>query len=531
MNLSRHLAMQGRKYPDKEALIAAGGSRVTFKEWNEQANLWAARLRQAGIAAGDRVVLMMPNCVEFAVMYFAIMRSGAIVVPINARSTEEDVAYICSHSQASGIIVHELLWSGIARVADERAFSIALKTGTSSGKWSGMADWVDEADLLKAFSVDAELPGIEEDDEVSMLYTSGTTGRPKGVLFTHRNLLSVSTMIAIEFEINRQSRILHLMPLSHSAPLHLFFVTGVLVGAAQVLAPTFSPELLLGLTQQERITHFFGAPVAYLLTMKHPEFASYDLSSVRYWCYGGAPLSKEMASLMENGFGRDKLACVYGLTEAGPTGTCLRHRDHADKAGSIGQPVLFVELEIVDERGLPVTIGEPGEIRLRSDGTMKGYYRNPEATAEAMIDGWLYSGDIATQDEDGFLYLIDRKKDIIITGGVNVYPKEVELQLERHPAIQEVAVIGVPHPEWGETVKAFLVRKPGAEPADGAADWLEDIRAFLSGKVADYKLPRLAEAIDALPRNASGKILKSVLRDQSNLQGGKNDDKHPIANR
>ncbi|WP_431809282.1 class I adenylate-forming enzyme family protein [Brevibacillus agri] len=515
MNVSALLAANGRKYPDKPALVA-GEVEVTFSEWNEIASRWAYRLRQQGVEPGDRVVLMLPNCPEFAFFYIAVIRCHALVVPINARSTKEEVRYICEHAQAKALIVHEALVHAVNEWIEEEPGLIAIKTGNSQGAWVGTASWETEEDVLTRldeFAINPDAPDLTEDSEVSILYTSGTTGRPKGVLYTHRSLLTVAKMMAIELSIQHRSRILQLMPLSHSAPLHLFFISGLMVGATQVMALTFSPELLLSLVQKHRITHFFGAPVAYLLTMKHPEFAKYDLSSIEYWMYGGAPLSKEMATQMEQAYGRDKLACVYGLTEAGPTGTRLLHREHPDKVGSVGnRGVLFAEVEVVDENGLPVPAGTPGEVRVRGEGSMKGYYNTPEATIETLRDGWIYTGDIGRFDEDGFLWIIDRKKDVMITGGINVYPKEIEQLLERHPAIAEVAVVGLPHPEWGETVTAYLVLRPDV---DANRDWLAEVRGFLSGHLADYKLPRQVAVIPQLPRNTSGKVLKHVLRDST----------------
>jgi len=305
-----------------------------------------------------------------------------------------------------------------------------------------------------------------------MLYTSGTTGRPKGVLFTNRNLLTIASMISIELTINVDSRMLHIMPLSHSAPLHLFLVSGTYVGSTHVLAPTFTPDLMLDLISGEKITHFFGAPVAYMV------------------------------------FKTDRLMCLYGSTEAGPNGTLLRPEEHDAKAGSVGQrAALHCEVQLVDEDGDPVKQGDIGEIILRGEGTMKGYYKNEEKTNETIKDGWLYTGDMGIQDEDGYFWVIDRKKDIIISGGVNVFPKEIEETLTTHPAIAEAAVIGVPHPEWGETVKVFVVLE------DEVTDLEENCKRFLKDKLASYKIPRIYTKLDALPRNASGKLLKQQLRE------------------
>lgn len=509
MNVSKLLAINGNKYPEKEALVC-GEQRLTFRQWNEAADHLACHLEQKGVRPGDKIVLMMPNVPDFAILYFAIIRAGGIVVPINPRFSQDEVAYILSDCQAKALFVHEAVYPAVARLADATDDRIYVKTGPADGAWESLENWKNTpVNGRPAF----DHWSLTEDDEVDILYTSGTTGRPKGVRFNHRNLLTVSSMIAVEFEYNTDSRILHMMPLSHSAPLHLMFMAGVMVGATHVFHPTFAPDIFLRLAEQERITHFFGAPVAYLLSMQLPDFDQRDLSAAKYWVYGGAPLSKLQADAIAEKFGKDKLVCVYGLTEAGPSGTLLRHRDHHDKSGSVGnRGALFTEIEIVDEHDQPCGAGQVGEIRLRSEGTMIGYLNRPEETALTVKGGWVYSGDLAYRDEDGFIWIVDRKKDVIISGGVNIYPKEVEDALIAHPDVQEVAVVGVPHETWGETVKAFIVAKPGTPERDEGT-WLEHIRAFLQDKIADYKIPRLVTILDQLPRNANGKILKQQLKE------------------
>src|SRR5699024_210249 len=348
---------------------------------------------------------------------------------------------------------------------------------------------------------------LTEDDEASILYTSGTTGKPKGVVFTYRSILTVAVTICVEMSMKPESRVLHMMPLSHSAPLHLFMIAGTYVGATHVVVPTFTPGLLLETVSNEKTTHLFGAPVAYLASAKHPEIGAYDLSSMEYWVYGGAPLSKEEVIFVKEKFATDKLMCVYGLTEAGPNGTLLGFSDHDEKAGSIGnRGALNCEIRLVNENGEDVEQGNVGEIVLKGEGNMKAYYKEPEKTNQALKDGWLYTGDMAKQDEDGFYWVVDRKKDIIISGGVNVYPLEIENELLKHPHVSDVAVIGVPNPDWGETVKAFVVYEGDA---GGLA---ESCQEFLAGKIADYKIPKLYEQMEALPRNATGKLLKHHLR-------------------
>jgi acyl-CoA synthetase (AMP-forming)/AMP-acid ligase II len=499
MNISELLARNARKFPDKTAFID-GEIELSYAEVDRTVNRLASSLSRLGIRQGDKVILYMPNTKEFVYAYFAVLRLGAIIVPVNARLTAAEVKYIIDHSEAKAVIAHDWIYHELASLVGQGDV-IWIKTGEEENSWFSLSE------LIASGTSDPIVCPLTEDAEATILYTSGTTGKPKGVLFTHRNVFAVATMIAIETKIDRHSRILHMMPLSHSAPLHLFFVGGTYVGATHVLASAFSPEALLELVEQHEITHFFGAPVAYLLTAKHPRLHEYDLSSVRYWTYGGAPLSRDEVLFIAKQFRTDRLMCLYGLTEAGPNGTYLSPEEHAAKAGSVGKyAALHCELKIVDDHGKEVPPGEIGEIVLRGESVMKGYYKDEEKTKETIKDGWLYTGDLARRDEDGYIWVVDRKKDMIISGGVNIFPKEIEDVLRTHPDIADVAVVGVPHPEWGETVKAFVVV---SKPLENLAD---ECKRFLKGKIADYKIPRLYEQIDELPRNATGKILKQVLR-------------------
>ncbi|WP_461202114.1 class I adenylate-forming enzyme family protein [Anoxybacillus sp. TBDG-1] len=503
MNISELLARNARKFPNKVALID-GDMSLSYQEVDDTVNRLASSLASLGIKRGDKVVLYMPNTKEFVYAYFAVLRLGAIIVPVNARLTAQEVQYIIEHSEAKAVIAHDWIYRELASLVDD-VNVIWIKTSDATDGWCSLSQ------LVANGANDPIVCRLREDDEATILYTSGTTGRPKGVLFTYRNILSVAIMMALETKMDKHSRLLHIMPLSHSAPLHLFFVGGMYVGATHVLSPTFSPEALLQLITQHEITHFFGAPVAYLLTAKHPRIHEYDLSSVQYWTYGGAPLSANEVQFVAKQFRTNRLMCLYGLTEAGPNGTYLSPEEHAKKKGSVGKDAaLHCEVKIVDEHGKEVPPGEVGEIVLAGEGTMKGYYKDEEKTAETIKNGWLYTGDLARRDEDGYIWIVDRKKDMIISGGVNVYPKEVEDELRLHPAIVDVAVIGVPHPEWGETVKAFVVT---TEPIEQLA---EECKRFLSGKLAEYKIPKLYEVIPELPRNATGKILKQVLRGMHN---------------
>ncbi|GMB07999.1 class I adenylate-forming enzyme family protein [Thermolongibacillus altinsuensis] len=503
MNISELLARNARKFPDKEAIIE-GEVALSYREVDQNVNRLASSLARLGIRQGDKVALYMPNTKEFAYAYFAVLRLGAIVVPVNARLTAAEVQYILGHSEAKAVIAHDWIYKELEPLVGH-VDVIWIKTGEAQDGWRSLSE------LIANGTAETIVCPLKEDDEATILYTSGTTGKPKGVLFTYRNILAVANMMAFETKMNKDSRLLHIMPLSHSAPLHLFFIGGMYVGATHVLSPSFSPEALLSLVEKHKITHFFGAPVAYLLTAKHPRLHEHDLSSVQYWTYGGAPLSSNEVQFIAKQFRTDRLMCLYGLTEAGPNGVYLAPEEHATKAGSVGKhAALHCEVKIVDEHGNEVPVGEVGEVVLAGEGTMKGYYKDEEKTAEALKNGWLYTGDLARRDEDGYIWIVDRKKDMIISGGVNVYPKEIEDVLRTHSAVVDVAVVGVPHPEWGETVKAFVVT---AQPIENLA---EECKRFLEGEIADYKIPRLYEEIRELPRNTTGKVLKQVLRGMSN---------------
>lgn len=497
MNISSLLAHNAFKYSNKEAVVDPY-KRYTYKELNDQVNRLASQMLSKGLRKGSKIIIYMPNVVEFSVVYFATQRIGAIVVPINAKFTLPEIEFIIKHSGAEALFVHELLYDGIKGLI---GYLLLVKTGEEKSRWLSLEKLIMQGDN-KVIHCD-----LKEDDESTILYTSGTTGSPKGVLFSNRSILTVARMIAVELQVSPESKTLLMMPLSHSAPLHLMFMSTCFVGGTNVLVPTFSPDLLLEFVEKEKITHFFGAPVAYLLTAQHPEVQKRDLSSMKWWIYGGAPLSSNEVEYIQKSFRTDRLMCVYGLTEGGPSGTLLFAEEHGEKTGSIGKRApLHTEIRIIREDGQDVGVDEIGEIILRGEGTMLGYYNNPEATKEAFTQGdWVRSGDLAKKDKDGYMWIVDRKKDVIISGGQNIYPKEVEDALIKIPIIQEVAIVGKPHPIWGESTVAYVV-------ATEEINELE-LKAILEKSIATYKIPRVFIQMEALPRNASGKILKRQLKE------------------
>ncbi|MGE7927788.1 class I adenylate-forming enzyme family protein [Lysinibacillus xylanilyticus] len=497
MNSSNLLARNARKYPMSEAVVCQG-RRVTYRDLDEQVTRLSHALLEQGVRQGDKVIIFMPNVVEFVVSYFAIQRIGAIVVPVNAKFTLQEVEYVAQHADAKAILVHEAIFAAVENIT---VIPLKIKTGQEQDGWLNYEALIQHASIQ---TIDCQL---NEDDVSTILYTSGTTGKPKGVLFSYRNILTVAQMIAVEMEVKPESRILLMMPLTHSAPLHLFLMAGVFVGSTNVLTPTFTPDLFIDSIEQERTTHFFGAPVAYLLTAQQPRLQTTDLSSMKWWAYGGAPLSQNEVRHLQKAFRTENLTCVYGLTEAGPNGSILFGDEHATKAGSVGRRApLGAELRIINDNGEDVGVGDVGEIVIFGEGNMLGYYKDDTATKAAFIDGWLKTGDLARLDEDGYIWIVDRKKDVIFSGGVNVYPKEIEDSMLSYGGIFEVAVVGVPHPEWGETVKAVYASKTELDE--------DELKTYLEEHLAKYKVPRIFERVEALPRNASGKILKQSLKGQ-----------------
>jgi len=494
------LERNANKYPADQAIrFPQDDITLNWAETNARANALANYLLAQGVKQGDKVGILIPNRPEFIITFFAILKAGAVVIPINVKLTESEISYILGNAEAKALVTDHQLST----------------VGRDAAATSGVTLVVETAELEKiyaTYSQENPMVPVSILDPAEICYTSGTTGKPKGAVLTHNAVFSVAAMISYEADIKYRDRVLHLMPLTHSAPLNLFMVGATYAGAAHVIGE-FTPQNLLNIASQEKTTHFFGAPVAYLLTAKAPNVESYDLSGAKVWIYGGAPMSREGVLLVQQKF-RGQLMSVYGLTEAGPNGIALYPEEHPERAGSIGKrPVVNVELKVVDAQGKEVAQGEVGEIALKSPSLMQEYYQNPAATAEVLKDGWLLTGDMASVDADGYIYIKDRKKDIILSGGVNIYPKEIEDVLLQHPQIADAAVVGVPHAEWGETVMAVLVC-PNEKPT------LEEIQEFCLQKLAKFKIPRLVKYVDALPRNASGKILKGeIIKEVQQING------------
>jgi acyl-CoA synthetase (AMP-forming)/AMP-acid ligase II len=504
MNLGELVARNARMLPEKEALVY-DDNRYTWREVNERVNAIANTFVEMGLRKGDKVNMWMFNTDFFVFTFYGIVKAGGVAVPVNFRLAPPEAEYIFDHCDAS-ILVFDDVFEAAVREMQPRLGKIKRFISAGSGSFDGFDAISRVMDQGKYH--EPSIP-IDEFDESEIIYTSGTTGRPKGAILTHHNQMAITTSMASLIGLNPRDRILHAAPLFHSAELNLYLNPGTYLGSTHVVARDFIPNKILSLIQKEKITQFFGAPVMYSFMMMVPDFDQYDLSTVRYYGYGAAPMAAESVRQMIGKFKTTSFFCLCGFTEAGPGGVALLPEDQIRKAGAGGKYVVNMESRIANDRGETIIIpGVVGELCIKGDTIMKGYYKNPEATAEAIRDGWVYSGDLAIMDEEGYITLVDRKKDMIITGGENVYSKEVEDAIYENPKVQEAAIIGVPHPSWGETVVAVIA------PKQGETLTMDELREFLKPRIADYKIPRLLEIMPALPKNVAGKVLKYKLREQ-----------------
>lgn len=506
MNLTTMLESTARKYPDKDAIVY-GDERITYAELLAASKRAAEVFRARGVGRGDRVAVMTYNSPGFAIAAFGAWRAGAALVPVNHKLAPPEVAYTVGHCGATvGVVSADLranAESGAPHVEWLLTDLGSDEAGRRDHDFDGLVDAAEEWD-----GVD-----VDESDIAQVLYTSGTTSAPKGCLHTHRSITTVAPYIATTLGLDREERVLIAMPIWHAAPLNVWFVPTMFLGGTVVLMREYHPIEFLKAIPRERITAFFGAPIAYLAPLQAAkaagiDLADFDFSTMRRWTYGGAPIGAEVARQLQQAYRSENFYQVYGMSEMGPTGTALYPHEQIAKAGSIGRCGMpGVDLRVVRADGGDAAPGETGEIWLAGDTRMVGYLDNDDATAEAFEGRWYRSGDVARLDEDGYIYIVDRTKDVIITGGENVYSQEVEEAIRPRADVLDVAVIGRPHPEWGETVVAVVV------PVDGASIALDDLRNDLSDKLARYKIPREIVLVDQLPRNPSGKLTKHVLRE------------------
>jgi long-chain acyl-CoA synthetase len=449
----------------------------------------AGLLRARGIGPSDRVGIMLPNVPQFAVAYYAVLRAGAIVVPMNVLLKRREVSFYLSDSEASLLIA----WHG---------FADAAQTGAQDADVDCLVVTPDafERELADAEPV-VEVADAAADDTAVILYTSGTTGTPKGAELTHANLKANVDVVVGLLSLGPDDIVLGALPMFHVFGQTCGLNAAIAGGACLTLVPRFDPAKALAIIERDRVSVFEGVPTMYSALLHDPAAETTDVSSLRMCVSGGAALPVEVLRGFEERFGCTVLE-GYGLSETSPVAS-FNHPDRERLPGSIGTAVRGVELRLIDDDGAEVGAGEVGEIAVRGHNVMKGYWRRPEATAEAIdADGWFKTGDLARVDDQGRYFIVDRKKEMIIRGGYNVYPREIEEVLYEHPAVREAAVIGIPHPELGEEIAAVVSLKPGAEATP------EQLREHVKEQVAAYKYPRHVWAVDELPKGPTGKILK-----------------------
>ncbi|MEV6028288.1 long-chain fatty acid--CoA ligase [Streptomyces sp. NPDC052036] len=485
-NLAEFLTRTAQRQPERPAL-RLDTQITTYAELDERSARVAALLRAEGVRPGDRVALMLPNVPEFVVLYYGILRAGAIVVPMNPLLKARETGYQLGDSGAAVLFEwYRAPGEGEQGAAAAGTRHIVVEPASFAGLLSGH-------EPLKAVT---ETAG---DDVAVLLYTSGTTGRPKGAALTHAGLRH-NTEVNTEHvqRMTAQDVVVGCLPLFHIFGQICAMSVAVHSGASLTLIPRFDPGTVLEAIVRDGATVFDGVPTMYAALLQHR--AEVDVPTLRMCLSGGASLPVEVLHGFERRFGCPVLE-GFGMSETSPVVT-FNHLDRPRKAGSIGTPIQDVEVRLLDDEGRDVGPGEVGELAVRGPNVMKGYWNLPEATAAAVPDGWLRSGDLARQDEDGYLYIVDRKKDMIIRGGYNVYPREIEEVLHEHPAVALAAVVGVEHERLGEEIAAAVVLRKGAR-ADA-----EELRQFVKDRVAAYKYPRLVWLVETLPTGPTGKILK-----------------------
>ena len=506
MNLGNLLNISASKYPTRTAIISPEG-RWSYEAFDERTNRLAGAFLNAGLTKGDRIALLFYNSSYFVEAYFAAVKIGLVVTPVNYRFSGSEIVYVLNDAQPRMLLYGPEFETTLQAVRDQLVSVRHFVSPQNSA--SLLAD--DYEDLLAGGQADiaSAASRVSENDPCQLMYTSGTTGKPKGATLTHRNVFwnLFNTIWAREDKAGERAIIVG--PLYHTAALNNHLTIQVALGGTSIIIRKFEPQALLQTIENEKATIVSGAPALYNMLLQYPDAHKYDTRSITKCTSGSDKLPLEVKKRLLEFFPNiEGVYDVYGLTEASPGITTLNAADSLRKDGSVGKILPFVDARIVGEDQNSLPPGEVGELICRGPNVMQGYHRNPQATAEAIQNGWLFTGDLARMDDEGFLYIVDRKKEMIVSGGENIYPREIEEVIIKHPAVADVAVIGVPHPKWGETVKAFVVSRPGR-----AIDEKEVID-FCRKYLASYKKPTAVAFVPEIPRNPSGKALKRILKQE-----------------
>lgn len=498
------------RFPDKRAIIQPGAAadggdlELTFRQFDETVDRTAAAIAAAGLLPGERLALVSRNCWQFAVLAFAAARAGVMLVPINFMLGGTELAYILAQSGAKALVAQPEFCATCDDAIAQSGAPIASKLviGDTAGLagWQGIDTWLD-------FEGAAVATVVADDQALRMMFTSGTESQPKGALLSSRALMWQYVSAIVDGEMSHDDVELHTLPLYHCAQLDCFLGVDVYLGATSIILPAPEPGAILRTIARERVTKFFAPPTVWIALLRHPDFDRTDLSSLSKGYYGASPMPVEILKEIQQRLPQLRLWNFYGQTEMAPVATILRPEEQQEFAGSAGRPALNVETRVVDDSGEPVAPGVVGEIVHRSPHLTLGYFNDEQKTAESFTGGWFHSGDLGYFTETGHLYVVDRKKDMIKTGGESVASREIEEAIYTHEGVAEVAVFGVHHPHWVEAVTAAVVAKPDAALSPEAV--LEHARSVLAG----YKAPKHVVIVDSLPKNPSGKILKRQLRE------------------
>ena len=502
MNLGYLLANATAKYPGATALVATEG-RFTFSELERRSAALAGALLAQGFSPGDRVAFLFHNCARLVETYLAVVRAGLVATPLNFRFTPRELIHLINDSGSRALVYAPGFQDHVEAMAGQiPGVELLVRPGGANDPPA-----LDYEEFLAGGGRPSTWPLVEEGRPCQIMYTSGTTGRPKGAVITHRNVIwnLHNTIHGREDRAGQRSLIVG--PLYHTAALNNHLTIQLALGGLSVLIEKFEPQELLRIIQEEKATVVSGSPAMYNLLLSHPRAGDYDTSSITKCTAGADKLPMETKRRLMKFFPKlEGIYDVYGCTEASPSITILSARDSLERDLSVGRALPFLNARLMDPQGALVPPGEVGELVCQGPNVMQGYHNQPQASAEALKDGWLHTGDLARMDQDGFFYIVDRKKDMIVSGGENIYPRELEEVLFSHPQVEDVAVVGMPDPLWGESVRAVIVARPGSNLDQ------EQVIEFCRQHLAGYKKPRRVDFVAELPRNASGKVLKRKLQ-------------------
>jgi fatty-acyl-CoA synthase len=486
------------RHPDRIAL-SFGDRSWTYRELDEAVSRVAARLLAAGCRKGDRVAAFGRNSDAYLLLYLGCARAGLVHVPLNYSLTRDELAYLVTQS-GSTLLAHDPAFAEVVASARDLIGEVRLVTIHDGDTGSDVLAWSREGPVPQ---VDA---GVADDDLVQLLYTSGTTAAPKGSMMTHRALVAEYVSSIVALDLAEHDTPLHALPLYHSAQMHVFLLPYLMLGARNILVAAPDPADVLRRIEEQGVDSFFAPPTVWIGLAGHPDFGSRDLSALKKAYYGASIMPVPVLQKLREALPAIGFYNCFGQSEIGPLATVLRPEEHDARPDSAGRPVLFVEMRVVDDDMKDVAAGELGEVVYRSPQLCTGYWDKPDETEEAFAGGWFHSGDLVRRDEEGYIFVIDRKKDVINTGGVLVASGEVENALYTHAAVQEAAVFGTPDERWIEAVTAVVVTRREVTE--------EELLAHVRGSLAPFKVPKRVHFAGDLPRNASGKVLKRVLRDE-----------------